>query len=151
MLGLLRRAHAYRAGPRGRVVLRLNCLEERDQPSDAGPGDFRLLASPTMYGDEPPSVNQPPSITEFSCIQVGGGLFRISGRVIDESPGGLTVILGGPTSAAGLATTTLPDGSFTMLVQLKTDGSDIGTIKATTTDAQGLQSNEVSEYVYPTP
>jgi hypothetical protein len=96
-------------------------------------------------------VNQRPVILDFHCEEVGNGLFLITGRVQDESPGGLTVTLGGTTSAAGATTTTLADGSFSMTVRLRVDGSDVGWITATVVDAQGLVSDEVEQFVRPTP
>lgn len=144
MLGLLHRSRTTGARPRNRVVLRLEGLEWRDNPSDPGTGDPTIVFSPL------PS-NMPPQIVNFSCEEIGSGVFLISGTVLDESPGGLTVRFGGSTSAAGQTAVTLTEGSFETTVQLRTDGTDSGWITAVVTDAQGLTSEQVQQYVSPTP
>jgi hypothetical protein len=143
MLGLLRRTRTTGARPRNRVVLRLEGLEWRDNP-DIDPGNGGVVLTS-------PPVNHAPQIVDFTCQQIDHGLFLITGRVIDENPAGLTVTLGGSTSAAGTAIITLTDGSFSKAVQLRTDGTDNGWITAVTVDLQGLVSNTVQQYVTPTP
>ena len=142
MFGLLRRPPAARGGRRGRVVLRLDGFEERLQPS-----------APVATGDSGqtshPPTNQKPVIVNFEARAIGNGWFLITGRVIDEDPGGLVVTLGGTTSAAGRTVATAADGTFSLTVSLRTDGSDVGFITATTVDRQGLVSDEVSDFVDP--
>jgi hypothetical protein len=134
MLSLFRRTTARPGRSRGRVVLRLEGFERRDQPSD-----WYENPAISTFGD-PQSNNQAPRIV-VHCSQIGAGLFRVYGQVTDESPGNLTVRFGGIPSAQGQSTTTLADGSFSMILQVQTNGSDIGVVTAQTTDAQGLDSN----------
>jgi hypothetical protein len=142
MIGLVRGPGFVRRAQKRRVVLHLEGLEGRDQPSSPqGGGD--------MAQTPPPPANQRPVIEGFVCQPLGRGLYLITGRVVDESPGGLTVTLGGSTSAAGRSTTTQPDGTFSMTVQLRVNGTDAGFITATTVDRQGLVSEPVSQFVDP--
>jgi hypothetical protein len=123
------------------------------QPGDTDPGVITattvdaqgLLSQPVQL-----SVNTPPAIVDFTAEEMGNGLFLITGTVLDANPGGLVVTIGGSTSANGSTTTTYDDGSFSMLVQLQTDGTDSGFITATTVDAQGIQSQPVQVFVTPT-
>ena len=94
-------------------------------------------------------TNLPPEIVDFVVIQIGPGLYRITGRVIDESPGGLEVTFGGVPSAVGQTATTASDGTFTLTVQMQTDGSDTGNISAVTQDSAGLSSNVATYWVDP--
>src|SRR5207244_762036 len=98
MFGLFRRAHTAGVGSRGRAVLRLEALDGRDLPSSSGMGPALTAAPPVAAGATP---NQAPEIINFAAREVGNGLFLVSGQVVDENPGGLTVTLGGTTSAAG--------------------------------------------------
>ena len=147
MLSLFRRAPAARRARAGRVVLRLESFESRATPS----GDGVPLAEPPPGGGGK-VANQAPQITDFTATDLGGGRYVISGRVIDESPGGLTITFGGSVpSLNGQTTTTYADGTFSVVVRLQTDGTDIGYLLATTQDAQGLASNEASVYIHPAP
>lgn len=141
MLGLFRRSP--RPAVSTRSILRLEGLEGRDQPSDFGPGGF---------GDSGwiAPANLPPEIVNFTATRVGTGLYLIEGRVVDENPGGLTITLGGSTSAAGETTTTLENGTFSLVVLLRTDGTDVGFITATTVDDHNLTSNEAKIFINPT-
>ena len=160
MLGLFRRAPAVRGGSRGRAVLRLEGLERRDHPSgsevppppETVSADCDIAPPPDpATGDPIPAQNLPPEIEDFYCEEMGNGLFLITGRVVDDSPGGLTVTLGGSTSADGQTTTTASDGTFSMTVQLRVDGTDSGWVTATTVDTHGEVSEEVAQFVSPTP
>lgn len=140
MLGLFRRRPvARRAFPTNRFIPRVDGLECRITPTDPGLGGFTSLAA-----------NASPQIVDYTRTEVGNGLFLITGRVVDENPGGLTVNFGGDTSAAGSTTTTLSDGTFSILVQLRLDGTDAGYLTAKVTDAQGLVSQEVAVFLDPT-
>lgn len=133
-----------------KIRLRVESLELRDQP-DGLIGDPPTLPSQSPAVTYAPSLtNNPPTIKIESAKEIGNGLFVISGRVSDEHPGGLTVTLGGGTSASGQTCVTKSDGTFMMTVQLQVDGSDSGVITATTKDALGLVSNEDFAYVTPT-
>src|SRR5436309_12984464 len=88
---LFRRAPAARRGRPNRVVLRLEGFESRATPST----DVTSPDEPPVFQDGHLVVNQAPQITNFTATPLGGGLYRISGRVIDESPAGLTVQFSG--------------------------------------------------------
>jgi hypothetical protein len=125
MFGLFQRSHATRVGPRGRVFLQVESLAQRDQPDGT------------------------PSIVNFDSQALGGGLYQITGTVIDANPGGLVVSLGGDSSVIGQTATTNSDGTFGLTVQLQAGDIDAGVITATTFDSQGLQSQPVSVDVPP--
>ena len=126
MLGLFRRTH-NQVSSRGSAVLAVEHLETRDQPSVA------------------------PTIVNFSDNEIGNGLFSINGQVIDQNPEGLVVTFGGVQSANGLTAVTKPDGTFSVMVQLQSNGADGGYLTATTLDAQGWVSTPVALYLEPTP
>ena len=147
MFGFRRSARTTGAGRWGRVVLTLEGLEGRDHPSTLTlpepPGGYLLAAQP---------ANAPPVIENFQAEEISNGMFMFTGKVIDESPGGLVVRFGGSVMTVnGLTATTQANGSFTLIVQLKLDGTDVGLVTAQTTDAQGLDSNVADVYVSPTP
>lgn len=145
MLSLFRRPTARPGRSRARIVLRLEGFERRDQPSDMS--DWFANPPLSTFGD---AQNQAPRIEVF-CSEIGVGQFRVYGRVTDESPGGLTVHLGGIPSAQGETMTTWEDGTFSMILYVKTDGTDVGVVSAQTTDAQGLASNVDYDDINPTP
>jgi hypothetical protein len=93
-----------------------------------------------------------PQIVDFTAEQVGNGLYVFTGRVIDETPSGLTVTFGGGVpSVVGLTATTDANGVFSLTVRLRTDGTDSGTVSVTTVDPLGTVSNEALVDVTPTP
>jgi hypothetical protein len=97
-----------------------------------------------------PGADNPPQITNFQVERVGPGMYKFTGLVIDESPGGLTVTLTGiPSLEAGVAVVTRSDGTFEATLQLRTDGSDIGVVSAVTRDWFGQLSNTATVYVNP--
>ena len=145
MFTLLRRPAPKRARTGSSVRLRLESLEFRDQP------DGLLGDPPTPPPTQTPPANVPPVITNFNAEQTGNGFYIISGQVTDENPDGMIVTLGGSTSAAGRTIIVQSDGSFSCIVQLATDGTDTGTISATTIDDHGVVSNEMYVLVSPTP
>jgi hypothetical protein len=86
--------------------------------------------------------NAAPQIVNFTAVEVVGGMWRFTGDVIDEAPGGLTITFGGePVSLQGETTTTDANGHFDVVILLNTDGSDNGLASAQTVDLQGLDSN----------
>ena len=86
--------------------------------------------------------NVAPEIVDFTAVEVVGGLWRFTGDVLDEAPGGLTITFGGePESLQGESTTTDANGHFDVAILLNTDGSDNGLASAQTTDGGGLASN----------
>lgn len=130
-----------RATPVRRVRLSLEALDARLAPSGTN--------------DDPdyiPVPDAPPRIVDFAAVEYSHGLFTFSGRVIDESPGGLTVKFGGsPVTTFGMTITTESDGVFSKTVQMLTNGQDSGTITAQTRDAGGQASNVASKDIDPTP
>jgi hypothetical protein len=143
MFGLFRRPSPQRVVPQKRVRLQLESLEWRDQPDGT-------LGDPPSGGSGQTAPNVAPAIVDFDAQEVGNGVFLVTGRVIDETPGGRTIVFGGGTSAAGMTTTTAVDGTFSILITLRTDGTDSGFLTATTTDPYGLTSEPVSRYLDPT-
>jgi len=132
--------------------LRLESLEYRDHPDGLlgdPPPPLPVTNPPPLQN--PPPLNVPPTISNFNAEQIGNGLYVVSGQVSDEHPDGMIVTLGGSTSAAGKTITVHSDGSFSMVIQLATDGTDTGTISATTVDNQGVVSEAVYVLVSPTP
>lgn len=146
MFGLLPRPARPRRRPA--VRLRLEGLEYRDHPDGTLGGD---PPTPPPGGGNTSTTNQAPQIVDYDVEEIGNGVYIVRGRVVDESPAGLTVTLGGNTSCAGQTTTTTVDGSFSFVVHLRVDGTDSGVISAKTVDSQGAPSNEPYEYVSPTP
>jgi hypothetical protein len=107
--------------------------------------DPSLVALPVI--DTP--VDMPPEIVEFQAVRTEVGQYRFSGRVIDEAPGSLRVNFDGVPSATGKAATTAGDGSFSLVLSFKTDGTDVGFVTAVTRDAAGQSSNVASVWVDP--
>ena len=148
MLRLFRRAPVTRAGRRTRVHLRLESLSDRTVPT----GDLVPVygAEPAPVGDGQPPANQTPEIVGFTAEAVGDGWWRVSGRVVDERPGGLVVTFGGGVaSLAGKTVTTNAAGEFSYLVLLNTDGTDTGWVSATTEDDLGADADPVYAYCDP--
>jgi hypothetical protein len=141
MIGLFAPARTKARRQRSRVVLLCRDLEGRIQPDGSGVSSAAVAHVASI---------QAPRIVDFSCLQTSSGVFVIAGRVIDDHPGGLTVYLGGDTSAAGTTTTTAADGTFATVIYLRTDGTDSGYITAWAVDGRGLVSDEVSQFVNPT-
>lgn len=149
MFGIFRRTPTPRVATRARASLRLEALEWRYQLDGTPVGD--PPGGPVVaQGSGAPAPNAAPEIVDFKSEQIANGLFLITGKVIDEAPGGLTVTFGGATSASGTAVTHA-DGTFSWLAQLRTDGTDSGFLVATTVDAQGLESDEAMTFLSPTP
>lgn len=93
--------------------------------------------------------NLPPEIVDFTVVRLSTGQYQITGRVIDEAPGGLVVTFGGVPSAEGQAATTNADGTFSLTLTMQTDGSDTGNVSAVTQDSAGLSSNVATTWVDP--
>jgi hypothetical protein len=121
-------------------------------PDPSSPADPTLTAPVTPVKDESDPVfvidgeggvpNAAPQLVNFTAVEVVGGMWRFTGDVIDEAPGGLTITFGGePVSLQGETTTTDANGHFDVVLLMNTDGSDNGLASAQTVDAQGLESN----------
>ncbi len=96
------------------------------------------VATVTIVDNE---TNAAPQIINFTATNLGNGQYLFTGQVVDESPGGLTITFGGVPTMVGLTTTTASDGTFSKMVQLQTNGSDDGTVTASTIDIWGSGSN----------
>jgi hypothetical protein len=130
-----------RATPTRRARLSLETLNPRLAPSGSGGDDWDYISVP----------DAPPRIVDFAAVQVSGGLYTFSGRVLDESPAGLTVTFGGsPLTMNGVTITTESNGFFSVTKTLQRDGSDTGAVTALTRDVGGQQSNVPSVEVDPT-
>jgi hypothetical protein len=93
---------------------------------------------------------QSPVIVNFVCVGTTGGVWTFSGTVLDDTPAGLTVRLGGaPISLQNQTAMTDSGGNFTKSFVLRTDGSDAGTATADTTDLAGNPSNTAECNVHP--
>jgi len=151
---LFRRAPATRAGRRSRVALRLESLDCRDNPTAdpvLGLGPISAGGPISTTSDQlPGTTNRPPQIVDFAAGSIGDGWWVISGRVIDEHPGGLTVTFGGDVATTyGETTTTDANGNFCLLVCLNANGTDTGLLSAITHDDAGQSSNLAEVYVDP--
>src|SRR5947207_3064812 len=104
-----------RPAPVRRARLSLEALDGRWCPDATGtlyPGDVGYRSA---------TADGPPEIIDYEADETEPGLFTITGRVIDEHPGGLTVYFQGPQSQInGQTVTTNPDGTFSLTVQLPT-------------------------------
>jgi hypothetical protein len=93
--------------------------------------------------------NSAPSITNFSGSEGPGHVWTFTGRVVDESPAGLTVVFtSGMPSLSQASCTVQADGCFSFSVVLA-DPNDHGTVEAKVTDWWGAQSQSVFWLVEP--
>jgi hypothetical protein len=106
--------------------------------TSAGPG----ASGPSA----PEGGNQAPLVTSFVGLPGVGNVWTFQGRVIDESPAGLTVRFGGIPTLQGKSATVGSDGTFCLVIQL-TAPQDNGMATAQTTDWGGLNSNVAEFYV----
>jgi hypothetical protein len=87
-----------------------------------------------------------PVIQDFDVVHVLNTSWMISGQVIDQSPGGLSVVFGGPGYIEGSTAPTDNSGNFSLAVTVSAALPDF-TITAQVTDALGLTSQLVSTTV----
>jgi len=147
MLGFFHRTTTRRVASPRRAFLRLESLDSRDLPDGTPFGDPVIGVSELGA----PPTNLPPTIVNFEKEEIANGLFLITGTVVDDGAvGGLTVTFSGGTSATGTTITTNSDGTFSLTIQLRVDGTDSGFLTATTVDLGGLVSEEVEVYLNPT-
>ena len=147
-----RPARPARSGHTQRARLRLEQLDDRAAPSTVADSD---LLSPDGTDDvalmAPPGPTAAPVIDQFSAAEIDHGLYLFTGHVTATPAGGLTVNFGGVPSLQGQSTTTNADGTFSIAVTVKTDGSDHGTVWAQAIDAKGQVSNVALTDINPTP
>jgi hypothetical protein len=131
-----------------RPRLGFDVLESRDCPSA---WDVPLPAVFEPTPPQPPfaeddgggmAANAAPRIVDFDAKSLGGGMYRFIGRVVDESPAGLAVVFAGVPTVEGVEVFTGSDGSFSLTIQLQTDGTDTGMVSVLTMDNLGQMSNE---------
>jgi hypothetical protein len=89
-----------------------------------------------------------PEIDSMTATCIVNNLWTIRGHVIDESAGGLTVVLEGLQSLPNVMVTVRDDGSFSYTWQLA-NPNETGTVVAQTTDWWGLISDEALAFVRP--
>ncbi|AMV24044.1 hypothetical protein VT84_06585 [Gemmata sp. SH-PL17] len=117
--------------------------------------DARVLPTPALT-DPPPAVPgieaaTGPQILDFTGEEVEHGWYYFSGRVsAAPSASGITVTFGGVPSLQGKTVTTASDGTFALLIRVKTDGSDDGTVTVQAT-VNGQTSNIALWDITPTP
>ncbi len=91
-------------------------------------------------------ANAAPQIINFSAAEEQGvNTWTFKGQVVDESPAGLTVRLGGLASLQGVTVTVANTGWFTKTIDLRI--GEHGTATAVTTDWWGLDSNTATTQV----
>src|SRR6266542_513177 len=140
------RRHGRMAAPR-RTRLFLESLDSRLLP-DGVPLD--PPDPPPTQEITPAPTPAAPQITSFTAVEVSTGWYRFSGTVLASSPEGMVVSFGGaPISLQNVTTTVQADGTFSILVQMHTDGTDDGTATAVCTDQFGQTSNTAMTYVTP--
>ena len=103
--------------------------------------DNRLL--PMLYGEHDRHLARIESLLGVSLISRGNTL-TISGRVTDEAPGGLTVILSGSRAVGGLSAIVLANGTWSVSTSIPA-GSH-GNVTATVTDWYGLSGAGYGSY-----
>jgi hypothetical protein len=89
------------------------------------------------------ATNAAPS-TSCVCTVGAGNTLTISGRVTDEAPGGLTVILSGSRAVGGLSAIVLANGTWSVSTSIPA-GSH-GNVTATVTDWYGLSGAGYGSY-----
>lgn len=133
-----------------RARLSLEPLDWRAAPSSLIDPLTGAPSSDSQYLASGSAANQAPRIINFGGGQDSGNIWIIKGDVVDESPGGLTVTLGGdPVTLRGQTLTTDANGHFELVIALNTDGTDDGRMTAQTADAQGLASNVAEANIRP--
>lgn len=152
------RKRPARSAPVRRSLLGLEELGDRELPSDLlgtepppppPPPDPALQPPPPGTGNPPPAQTA-PFIDTFSAAEVAHGWYTITGHVTCNNPAGLVVVFDGIPALDNVTATVDANGNFTATFPVATDGSDIGTISAQTTQ-NGVDSNLALTYISPTP
>ncbi len=121
-------------------------LEGRAIPSTLDPPLDPPTGDPVLF-----TLDGAPQIVNFTANQIGDGLYVFTGQVKDANPAGLVITFDGVPTMHGQSTTTDTNGVFSFTMQLRTDGTDVGTVSASTVNAQNVASNEAIVLVNPTP
>ena len=154
MFGLLKFSRSARPNRFRSFKLGLEELCPRATPS--GIDQPPASADPTPSYVAPPEPAPPPAqtapvIDNFDAIEVGHGFYKITGHVTSANVNGMVVTFAGIPAINGKTAVCDADGNFTLVIPVKTDGSDRGGISAQTTNANGQQSNLALAFVTPTP
>lgn len=141
-----------RPGTVRRARLGLEELGDRALPSDFG----------GLVTDSGPTFSTSVSLgggarissqlVNFAAEEIGHGYFVFTGQVLTNGVGaaGVTVTLGGLPSLVGRTVTTASDGTFSLFIQLQTNGTDNGTAEASAS-VGGQATNTALCNVYVTP
>jgi hypothetical protein len=114
----------------------------------AGTGHARTPDDDTGSGNTNSQAG--PTIT-LTAEQVGIGLYVFSGTVTaDPTAVGLKVTFSGTPSTNGQSTTVTSTGAYQVAIEVQTNGTDIGTVTASVTDAAGNTAT-AQVYISPTP
>jgi hypothetical protein len=84
-----------------------------------------------------PIIGTPPQILNLTYSRGTDQCVTFTGTVLDEVPGGVIVTFGGLPALQGQQTVTQPDGSFSLTLDVPTNGQ----MWAQATDSLGLQSD----------
>lgn len=148
-----------RTAPVRRSFLALEELGYRELPSDLlgteppappSPPEPPAIQPPPPGTGNPPPGQMAPFIDTFIASEIAHGWFTITGHVKCNNPAGLIVVFDGVPALDNVTATVDANGNFTVTFPVATDGSDIGTISAQTTQ-NGVDSNLALTYMSPTP
>jgi hypothetical protein len=92
-------------------------------------------------------TNKAPVISQFSAGEAPGDIWTFFGKVTDESPAGLPLVLGGLASLPNVTVQVRPDGCFSYSVMLNGTGSDNGCATADVTDWWGAAAATADYYI----
>jgi hypothetical protein len=139
-----------RPAARRRTVLSVLTLDDRALPSATLTDSFTPTPPPENSDGRIREAATVLQIIDFAAQEVGDGLFMLTGQVIGENVAGLTVSFSGaPDDVQGRTTTTLSDGTFSIMVRLRPDYSDAGTVSAVASDGVRV-SNTADVLLSPT-
>lgn len=152
---LLARLFQPAAAPVRSMPVRLSflTLESRDCPSTTAAPYSGGTGTQPAASTSPTAATQSPqcalSIINFDVSESVQGWCTFTGTVVGATAGQVVTFSGVP-SVNGKQVVTDANGNFSLTVQLKTDGSDAGSVSVVTTDANGVQSNQPFVTVSPT-
>ena len=149
MFGFLKSSRSAQPNRFRSLKLGLEELCPRAMPSGIDDPPAPPNSEPAVVA--PPPAQTAPVIDNFDAIEVGHGFYKITGHVTAANVNGMVVNFAGIPSINGKTAVCDANGNFTLVIAVKTDGSDRGGISAQTTDANGRQSNLALAFVTPTP
>jgi hypothetical protein len=109
-------------------------------------GEATAIASDGTGSSDPVSLTLSNAAPKVSCAPVlgAGNILTISGKVTDEAPAGLTVILSGTRAVNGLSAIVLANGTWSTVANIP--AGTHGTITAKVTDWYGLTGTGSGAY-----